>query len=333
VPGNLVRFQASKWLPGVAIGPFHYVGTRDDDPSDAIPHQHRRELRGSKVLAAWMNHWDAREQNSMDIWLADDKKQKRSSPGHVVHYILDTSDAMGALGGPIPTAVRQGYSYFVDLPDVLRALVTFGLDERPWDRATMSPGHETFGFFRVEDFEPDKWKGAYPNPAFLEMSERDAAWMARLIARFSAADIQKLVAYGKFEKPTDGPWLAEVMIARQKRVLERYLMKLSPLGELRSDGPRICATDFARLRGIAPKFDYAIVERGGDRRIALTAELGDDGAVCFATQPIIGGTHPDGDPAERVSITIDNGTGSHALVIHAYDLGARGMRIAGVTRD
>jgi len=52
--------------------------------------------------------------------------------------------------------------------------------------------------------------------------------------------------------------------------------------------------------------------------------------VCFTTQPIIGGSHPDGDPAERVTITVENGTAAGPLVIHAYDLGVRGMHVAGI---
>ena len=117
--GNgLVRMQASKWLPGYTIGPFRYVSTRDDDPNNVIDHANRRELRGSRVLAAWLDHWDAREQNSMDVWLATDKEKKKSSPGFVKHYILDTSDTLGEEVTLDDMSRRLGYAYEFDIKDI-----------------------------------------------------------------------------------------------------------------------------------------------------------------------------------------------------------------------
>ncbi|MEP7121539.1 MAG: hypothetical protein ABJE95_11535, partial [Byssovorax sp.] len=63
--GELIRLQASAWLPGALIGPFTYAGQRKDDPNDIIPHEDRRDLRGGRLVAAWLDHFDAREQNSM----------------------------------------------------------------------------------------------------------------------------------------------------------------------------------------------------------------------------------------------------------------------------
>ena len=60
------RVLASKALDGTPVGPFRYFGTRPDDPNDIFPHEHRRELRGLGVLAAWLNHDDSRAPNTLD---------------------------------------------------------------------------------------------------------------------------------------------------------------------------------------------------------------------------------------------------------------------------
>jgi hypothetical protein len=333
--GGLVRMQASKWLPGLAIGPFRYVGTRPDDPNDIIDHADRRELRGSRVLAAWVDHWDAREQNSMDVWFAADPSDKHSSPGVVRHYVLDTSDTLGGEVSVAEMSRRLGYSYDFDFAEIGRSLVTFGAIEQPWDHARQVRGREKFGYYRATDFVPERWKPLYPNPAFSRMTERDAAWMARRIARFSPDDVRRLVALGRWSDPGDADYLTGVLLERQHRILARYLGTLSPLGDVHAAGAnRICATDFARLRGIGPgtSFRYAIVERGGGTTVELPAEVADDGAVCFAAQSVVTGDLADSDPARRVTIEVRNGTAAGPLVIHAYDLGRRGVRLVGLTR-
>ncbi|HUJ57553.1 MAG TPA: hypothetical protein VLX92_03660 [Kofleriaceae bacterium] len=329
LPDGSSRMQASKWLAGVPLGPFRYAGTRADDPNDIIPHEDRRELRGSSVLAAWLGHWDAREQNSMDVWIASDAEHPRSSPGYVRHYILDTSELFGGRVDLVAFAPRLGHAYTVDLADIGLDLVTLGLIERPWDRAHVEPGHERFAYFSVRDFDPDRWKPLYPNPAFLRMTERDAAWMARIIARFSPEDIRRFVDAGKLDHAGDAAYLTRILLARQRIVLARYFSRLSPLGAIhRAADGRICATDFARLRGVFPHFAYTIVERGGGAAWPLAPELGDDAVVCF-TPRAVGGTA--GAPRPAV-FELRDGTRAGPLLVHVYDQGLRGFRIVGAER-
>lgn len=333
LPGGLIRMQGSKWLPGQTLGPFRYVGTRADDPNDVIDHAKRRELRGSRILAAWINHWDAREQNSMDVWFSTNDKDKAASPGHVLHYILDTSDAMGGAVGIDEMSRRLGHSYNFDLADVTESLFTFGVIEFPWDRATVLPGKEKFSYFSTRDFSPGGWKPLYPNPAFLAMTEHDAAWMARKLARFGPEDIERIVKLGRWQNPDDVKFLVNTLEVRLHRILVRYFSKLSPLGEVRKDGNKICATDFARLREIGPStsFHYRVVEQHS-KAIVLDATPGEDGAVCFTPRPIVTGSFAENDPHRIVVFDVTNGTRAGPLRIYVYDQGDKGMTIVGLER-
>ncbi len=329
------RLEASKWLDGLPLGPFRYLGTRDDDPNDVIPHDARRELRGARLLAAWLNHWDSREQNSMDIWIAQDAAHERSSPGYVRHYILDTSDAFGQ-GIDAESTSRLGFSYELDWGYILTDLVTFGALERPWDRVRVVPGREKFGFFSAEDFEPDRWRGAYPNPAFIHMTERDGAWMARIIARLSPDDVRALVGVGRFSDPGDAAYLSEVLIARQRMIFARYLTRLSPLTDVHADDRRVCALDLARVRDVVPaaRFRYRVTTRASGRDVAIEPDVKSDGLVCFDAPVLVPDSAALADDApERVVVfLVDDGIGAGPLEIHTYDLGARGLRVVGLVR-
>jgi hypothetical protein len=47
---------------------------------------------------------------------------------------------------------------------------------------------------------------------------------------------------------------------------------------------------------------------------------------------VVTGALPDADPGRIVRFEVASGTGAGPLVIQAYDLGRRGMQIAGLTR-
>jgi hypothetical protein len=331
---GLLRFQASAWLPGSLIGPFRYAGTRRDDSNDAIPHEDRRELRGGRVLAAWLDHFDAREQNSMDSWIAAAKGAPDASPGHVVHYYLDTSDCLGSAWDWEPITRRLGYSYVADWSEMARDFVTLGIPLRPWDRVKRVPGHESFNYFDVANFAPDEWKNEYANPAFDRMTERDGAWMARILAHFSPAQVRALASMGRFSEASTTEYLAQVLEGRLDRILERYLTRLSPIADAHMVGPdRLCAVDLAEMRGLRDpsQFAYTAHVIGGSW---LSVDRPSPAVMCVTLPQVA----PDGgsadDARERyVRIRIRDGVARGPLVAHLYDLGpTRGLRLVGLER-
>ncbi len=68
---SLYRAVASKLLPGKPVGPFKYAGTRKDAGNDHVPHNHRREMRGYKVIAAWLNSVDTKANNTLDMYVEE----------------------------------------------------------------------------------------------------------------------------------------------------------------------------------------------------------------------------------------------------------------------
>ena len=332
--GELLRMQASAWLPGQLIGPFRYEGTREDDPNDVIPHEDRRELRGGRLLAAWIHHFDAREQNSMDSWIADAGKKgpPDSSPGYVRHYYLDTSDSLGSEWDWDGISRRLGHSYLLDWGDIGLDFVTLGIATRPWERVRRTPGREKFGYFESEHFDPETWLNEYPNPAFSRMTERDGAWMARILARFTPEMVRALAEMGRFSDPKDTAYVDQVLQARLSKILARYLTRSSPLADVRLEQEhRLCALDLARWRRLEPESHFRYSARIG--RDSLPVEVHADGSLCVnlpsrAVDPRL----PDGAAARYRVVRIQNGVARGPLLAHLYDLGTRGFRLVGLQR-
>jgi hypothetical protein len=327
--GAQYRMQASAWLPGELLGPFRYEGTRCDDPNDVIPHEDRRELRGSRVLAAWLNHFDAREQNTMDSWIASDPERKDGSPGYVRHYYLDTSDCFGSEWAWDGVSRRLGRSYLLDWGDIATDFLSFGIGSRSWERVERRAGFEMFGYFSGREFDPEGWKNEYPNPAFSSASERDNSWMARILSRFDRADIDALVSLGEFSDPAAARYLADVLEERLRLILERYLTRLSPLSDVTIEaGDRLCGVDLARRRQLRDetRFHYSAQLHSGERSVAQPVRASDAGRFCVQLPP----RPPSAEPYAVVSIR--NGVARYALRAHIYAQAPAGYRVVGLER-
>jgi hypothetical protein len=331
---GLVRMVASKWLPGKPLGPYRYDGTRDDDPNDVVPHEDRRELRGGRILAAWLNHFDSREQNTMDVFMPASKSAK-DGPGYVRHYILDLGDCFGSVWSWDEISRRLGFAYYLDLPYLAEDFVTFGAVERPWERARRDAG--IFNYFGARDFDPDLWRGGYPNPAFVRMTEDDAAWMARILARFTDEDIAAAVGTAQYDA-VSARYLVQTLALRRDVILRRYLTRLSPLADVHLDGDRLCAVDLARAAHVVADdlraYKANVLRATGGAAAALAFEGRPDGRVCVRVPRLATSeSAPDSDPSRYGVVELFTATAPAPLRAHVVDLGAqRGYMLVGLER-
>lgn len=255
LPDGRFRATASQFLRGRPIGPWRYEGVRSDDPNDVVPHEERRELRGGYVLAAWINHFDAREQNTLAMWVAGENGQ-----GYVRHNYIDFGDSFGSLWAQSAISRQLGHESYFDLGHLLEDFFSLGAVPRPWRRHEFGEAGAILGHFDVESFAPDQYAPGYPNPAFLQASERDNAWMARIIAGFGDAQVDAIVDAGAFQNEVVDAELRRILKGRRDRILRRWLTRLSPLGRPVVHGDvaaqELCLQDRAVVAGIADERPY-----------------------------------------------------------------------------
>jgi hypothetical protein len=278
-PDGRHRAAISVYLEGRPLGPWRYHGLRRGDRNDIIQHEDRRELRASRLLAAWTDHGDQREGNTLSMWRETDGQR-----GYVMHHLIDFSDCFGSIwGGSVQAARRRSHDYWIDPRTILADFFTLGLIERPWDREELGPLGLWLGYYAVDSFDPEGWRSRYPNPAFVRMTERDAAWMARIIARLTPSHLEQMLDQG-LAQPELRHELQKTLLGRRRKILERYLLKLSPLANptLRVDaeGQWLCATDLSVTAGVVGPRSYRARFLGDERAGHVAFRLGSKARPC-----------------------------------------------------
>jgi hypothetical protein len=216
------RALASKWIGGDLVGPFNYKGTRTDDPNDITPHENRRELRGLRVFAAWLNHTDVKQMNTMDALVTEDGRR------YLKHYLMDFGSTLGS-DANFPKNTWRGHVYPIS-PGRSTAMqvVTLGLYTPAWMRAHY-PKLRGAGAFEADTFEPESWIPNYPNPAFLMMDDDDAFWAAKQVIAFSDEEIRAIVDTGEFSDHRTADWITECLVKRRDKIARTWLSRLLPL--------------------------------------------------------------------------------------------------------
>ncbi len=215
------RALASRYLPGQPLGPFRFYGTRSDDPNDTVPHEHRRELRGLRVFAAWLAHDDSRAINTLDMLVRD------AGVPFIRHYLIDFGSTLGS-DSYGPNSPRSGNAYLFAWRPAAAELFSLGLYIPRWQRARY-PNLPSVGRFESAIFDPERWVPEYPNSAFSNMNPDDAFWAARQVMAFTDEQIRAVVATGRYSDPAAAEWVAQRLMERRDKVGKAYFTKVLPL--------------------------------------------------------------------------------------------------------
>ena len=271
-PDGSYRVILSKAAPGRPVGRIKFSGTRADDPNDVIPHEHRRELRGYFVFAAWLNHVDAKGINSLSALVTENGRS------FIRHYLLDFGSALGsaAVG---PREGWEGYEALVEEPGAIgRRVLSLGLDIPVW-RTQQYYESSTIGRLPRDHskWNPEAWWPHITNAAFRHMRRDDEFWAASKLVAITDDMIRAAVAEGQFGDPESEAFLAKAIADRRLRILQTYLPKVNPIID-----PALDRDGRLSFRNLAA--DMAVADRApGYRALWYTFDNLSDRATLVAT--------------------------------------------------
>ncbi len=238
LPDGRIRALASKYVDGKDLGGFKYLGTRDDDPNDIVPHEHRRELRGLYVLIAWLKHFDTKAGNNMDVFVSENGRH------FVKHYLIDFGSALGS-DAIAPQSRHKGHEFDVDTKALFGNILSFGLYVKSWEKLG-DIQYPSIGRFDSHDFNPGDSRSNYPNPAFENCTNLDGYWGAKLVMSFTDMQLEAIVKQGQYSNPEAEAYLLKTIKERRDKTGRYWYSRVNPLDKFKitRDSSGACALGF-----------------------------------------------------------------------------------------
>jgi len=240
-PDERLRAVASKFLSGKPKGPFSYLGVRPDDPNDKIDHEHRRELRGLRVIASFINHTDVKDLNTLDTYVEENGRK------FLKHHLIDFGASLGSASVRTKNAMH-GHEYHFDTGEVMKSGLSLGIYRRPGE-CPARVLYPSIGYIEGFELEPQNWKPNYPVAAFENLTDRDAYWSAKIVAAFTDEQIAAAVDSGQYSNPEARRFLIDKLIQRRNRIADYWFRRVAPLDRFEVDARGLRFDDLAVLSG------------------------------------------------------------------------------------
>lgn len=266
------RATASRALEGKPLGPYRYHGMRSDDVNDVVPHEHRRDLRGMNLAAAWVDHDDSRAVNTLDVLV------EQGDLRFVKHFQLDFGSTLGSASYK-PNSPRSGGEYLFSWRNAAIQFLSFGLVVPEWARARY-PNIPSIGRFESARFRPERWVPEYPNPAFRNSLPDDDFWMAKQIMSLRDGDIRAIVDSAQFSDPGAAIYVAECLIRRRDKIGLYAFSRVLPLDNFEVRNANLRWDDVSSIYGLGGAGRLSIEWASFDNRtgavIPIPGEFGSE---------------------------------------------------------
>jgi hypothetical protein len=268
-PAGYYRVSAVRFPTGPYLGETPESGVRGDDPNDVIPHTERRTLRALQVLAAWIKLSDFSPAKTLDVY------EGEAGRGHVVHYLAQLDDALGASDvarrSDPPPAEGGG-------PPGVR-LVTLGL----WPNPSPPPTQTRIVSLGEIGDEVDArgYRSGLPYEPTDRLLPGDGYWAAKRIAAIPSAAVALAIDAGWLTDVRAERRLYDVLEERRTAVIRAWYRQVTPIEVVAATRTTLVLRDegIARNVGSVGESSYRIELLDEDgRRIApriVTTPRGD----------------------------------------------------------
>lgn len=294
------RAIASRFLGGEIIGPFRFYGLRADDPNDIVPHENRRDLRGLRVFAAWLNHTDSKSLNTLDSIVEENGLR------YIRHHLIDFGASLGSdsISAKSP---RAGNVYLFAWKPSAAQFFSLGIYTPLWMRAYY-PHIPSVGNFESEVFDPLKWKSNYPNAAFERCLPGDGFWAARQVMQFTEPEIRAMVTTGEYSDPRAIDYITRTLVARREKIGRSYFAQVLPLDNFRVRDGKLEFDDLNAKHGFAPARNYSVRWYRTDNASGTNAPLAAPGEFAVPNDPAeyLAAEIEGPDTARKVTVYVRN---------------------------
>jgi hypothetical protein len=324
-----MRALVSRYLDGKPLGGHSAEGVRADDPNDVIPHELRRDLRGTRAFFAWLDHGDLHFANSLDMYVTDPADPKRK---YVKHYFIDFGIGLG-IGALKNDNPRYSYEYVLDWKAMARSLISFGLVQRPWETRERGP-YKGLGVYDVEQYDPGTWKPLTPMYTPVRVGDRiDSFWASKIMMKLTREHIRAAVDAAKLSDARAAAWLVDALIIRQRKTARYWFDRVNPVDEIVANERGLCFKDLAIAYAMADaaltRYTLAYFDRKGKRVASETLAATRTGGACA---PLRLAPNDDGYTIVRVTTTRPSFKRS-TFVYVARDESTSAPRVIGIWRQ